>query len=61
MTITLDLWQILGILVFVAGLFDAQKYRDLTKKIKKYKSTKGQSRMFTNKAIIMESLPKIIH
>lgn len=44
-------WFIFSLIVFVAGLLDAAKYRFLTIKIKRLKSSKGISRQFNNVAV----------
>ena len=52
-------WTILGIFVLIAGLLDSWKYRLLTSKIRIHKSSKGQSRLFTNVAIFHKLLLSI--
>lgn len=45
-------WQIFAVLVFITGLLDSHKYRDLTRKIKRYNTSRGISRTFINKAFL---------
>jgi hypothetical protein len=57
-------WMIFSIFVFIAGLLDAYKSRFLTKKILRYKSSKGASRTFNNISIVYKvflSLYAIFH
>lgn len=49
-------WMIFSIFVFIAGLMDAFKQRFLTKKVLRYKSSKGTSRLFINYGIIHKVL-----
>lgn len=49
-------WLIFSIAVFIAGILDAFKQRFLTKKVLRYKSTKGVSRMFINVSIFHKIL-----
>ena len=50
------IWPIFGILVFIAGLLDAWKQRFLTRKILRYKTTSGVSRLFINYGILHKTL-----
>lgn len=52
-------WIIFSICVFIAGLLDAYKSRFLTRKVLRYKSSKGVSRLFINYGIIHKILLSI--
>lgn len=56
MIIEMNLWQVFGFLVLVFGILDAYKYRLLTEKVKRYESSRGQSRLATNYAVIYKIL-----
>jgi len=47
-----NIWVYFGIIVLFFGFLDAYKYKILSNKIKKYKTSKGQSRIFANIAIL---------
>lgn len=53
------IWYIFGIVVFMAGIADAWKQRFLTKKILRYKSAKGVSRLFINYGVTHKILLSI--
>ena len=53
---TISLWQIFGFLVLFFGILDAYKYKLLTVKVKRYNSSRGQSRLATNYAVIHKIL-----
>lgn len=52
----INIWQIFGLFVLFFGLLDAYKYKLITNKVKKYKSSRGQSRLATNYAVIHKIL-----
>jgi|SRR3972149_10780079 len=47
----ITIWTILGFFVLLSSILDSWKYRLLTKKVQRYKSSRSISRTFTNCAI----------